>query len=87
MSLKEQRSNDDLGINDDLGLTFEAVWIVRDMSNGHLITTSGRLNTNTLQDTIDQTTIDFPDRMADYTFSLDGTIQAILHVDDTFDFV
>lgn len=75
-----------VGIGQNLGAKFGDVWRVTDSVSGTLITTSGRLNTTTLDDTITETINGFQNRKEDYIVVLNGLIVAILHPDDTFEY-
>lgn len=73
------------GIEDNVSISFGTPWEVRDLSTGNLITNSGRLNTNTLNATILAVIQAYQNRKADYTFTLNNVIVAILHQNDTYE--
>lgn len=72
-------------INDNINTTFGVLYEIRDLSTGDLVTTSGELNTSTLNATILSVIQSFQNRKADYTFTLNNVIVAILHQNDTYE--
>ena len=85
MSTKYAAEQQDPGISQGVKLTFGDVWKVHDATTGELITTSGRLNRSNLTDTVNDVIASFQNRQSDYTFTRNGTVEAILHVDDEWD--
>ncbi len=82
----ESSTKEGFGINEQTLVTFGDVWKVTDLSNRTLVTTSGRLNTSTLEDTVAQTIQGWQNRQGDFSFDLNGTIVAILHPDNSVDY-
>lgn len=75
--------NQNPGINDNVNASFSLIWKVTDLSTNTLVTTSGRLGTTDLADTLTQVQQGFQNRAADYTFTYKNQIVLILHQDDT----
>lgn len=75
--------NQNPGINDNVNVSFGLIWKVTDLSTNTLVTTSGRLGTTDLADTLTQVQNGWQVRAADYTFTYQNQIVLILHQDDT----
>lgn len=72
-------------IEEKLTAQFSSVWKVAELSPRGLMTTSGRLGTNTLDDTAAAVIANYSGRPVDWIISLDGATVAVIHPDDTID--
>jgi hypothetical protein len=76
---EEQRA----ALSQETTLELGTVWKVAELSPRGLMTTSGRLGVNTLDDVVAIIIADYSNRPVDWVISLNGLVVATVHIDDS----
>lgn len=77
--------NDVLGLNQSLSLIFnENIYVIIEVAQIQIVSTSGRLNIITLAEVLDIIINNYSNRTVDWVITLNGEVQAIIHINDTF---
>lgn len=75
---------DELGLSVNICPVEEFVYIIREVEEMSIITTSGIINVNTLSDVINNIIENYGGRLVDYIVSLKGSIMVIINSNDSF---
>lgn len=83
LSLHIVAISDRLGLNQNTILRFNNVHQILSMPFSNLITTSGHLHVNNLNEVIDIIINNYSNRKVDWVITFEGDVVAIIHTNDT----